>query len=123
MSFGQKLLSLRKVKGLSQDELGSQLKVSRQTISKWELGETTPELEKLISISELFNISLDELVKGEAASDVNPIDIDGSEIKVEKPKKGAYDIILLLVKLAGVIFLVDLIILIIYFVFNGFPPK
>lgn len=47
MNFGQNLLYLRKAKGLSQDELGSKLNVSRQTISKWELGETTPEMDKL----------------------------------------------------------------------------
>lgn len=45
MAFSNKLYSLRKQKGLSQDELCSKLNVSRQTISKWELGETTPELE------------------------------------------------------------------------------
>lgn len=47
MNFGQNLLYLRKAKGLSQDDLGSRLNVSRQTISKWELGETTPEMDKL----------------------------------------------------------------------------
>lgn len=62
MAFSNKLYSLRKQKGLSQDELGSKLNVSRQTISKWELGETTPELEKLIALGDFFEISLDELV-------------------------------------------------------------
>jgi len=111
MSFGQNLLSLRKEKRLSQDELGGQLKVSRQTISKWELGETTPEMEKLILISELFKISLDKLVKG----------VDASEIKLDKPKKGVYDIILLLVKIFGVVILIDVVVMVIYFISNGFP--
>ncbi len=62
MAFNNKLYFLRKQKGLSQDELGGKLNVSRQTISKWELGETTPELEKLIALGDFFEISLDELV-------------------------------------------------------------
>ena len=121
MNFGHKLQSLRKERGLSQDELGSQLKVSRQTVSKWELGETTPEMNKLISISELFNISLDELVKGTGTSDVNSKDADTLETKLDKPKKGVYDIILLLVKILGVVLLIDVLVMIIYFILNGFP--
>jgi transcriptional regulator with XRE-family HTH domain len=121
MNFGQKLLSLRKEKGLSQEELGGQLKVSRQTVSKWELGETTPEMDKLILISELFTISLDELIKGKGASDVNSKDEDTSEAKLDKPPKGVYDIILLLVKIFGVVLFIDVIVMIIYFISNGFP--
>ena len=121
MNFGQKLLSLRKEKGLSQEELGGQLKVSRQTVSKWELGETTPEMDKLILISELFTISLDELIKGKGASDVNSKDADTSEAKLDKPPKGVYDIILLLVKIFGVVLFIDVMVMIIYFISNGFP--
>ena len=54
---------LRKNKGLSQEELGNKLNVARQTVSKWELGETTPEMDKLEELSDLFEISIDELVK------------------------------------------------------------
>lgn len=121
MSFGQNLLSLRKEKGLSQDELGGQLKVSRQTVSKWELGETTPEMDKLILISELFNISLDALVKGTSTSDVKSKEENTSETKLDKPKKGVYDIILLLVKILGAVLLIDVLVMIIYFILNGFP--
>lgn len=62
MKFNEKLITLRKQKGLSQEELGMRLNVARQTVSKWELGETTPEMEKLIKLSEIFGVSLDELV-------------------------------------------------------------
>ena len=65
MEFNNKLYELRKQKGFSQEELANRLNVSRQTISKWEVGESTPDMEKLIAISDLFEISLDELVKGE----------------------------------------------------------
>ena len=56
---------LRKQHNLSQEQVAEKLGVARQTISKWELGETTPEMDKLIIISELYNITLDELMKEE----------------------------------------------------------
>ena len=60
MKFNEKLYELRKTKGLSQEELGEKINVSRQTVSKWETGQTTPELEKLIELSEMFDLSVDE---------------------------------------------------------------
>lgn len=68
MNFNENLLSLRKQHGLSQEQLGQQVGVSRQTVSKWELGETTPELDKLIQLSDYFNISTDELIGHENTS-------------------------------------------------------
>ena len=65
MKFNEKLVKLRKEAGLSQEELGNKLNVARQTVSKWELGETTPEMDKLVKMSEIFNITLDELIKEE----------------------------------------------------------
>ena len=62
MEFQEKLMFLRKERGWSQEELGEKISVTRQTVSKWELGQTTPELAKLIELSELFQISIDELV-------------------------------------------------------------
>ena len=62
MEFKEKLMQLRKERGWSQEELGERLSVTRQTVSKWELGQTTPELAKLIEMSELFGMSIDELV-------------------------------------------------------------
>lgn len=64
MTFAEKLIELRKGRGWSQEELGERLGVTRQTVSKWELGSTTPEMEKLATMGELFGISLDELVRG-----------------------------------------------------------
>ncbi|GHU81406.1 hypothetical protein AGMMS50284_1070 [Clostridia bacterium] len=62
MTFNEKLIELRKSKRFSQEELGEQLGVTRQTVSKWELGQTTPEMDKLMSLSKLFHISIDVLV-------------------------------------------------------------
>lgn len=61
MSFSEKLISLRRAKGLSQEQLANLLTVSRQAVSKWETGESQPDLAKLIVLSNIFEISLDEL--------------------------------------------------------------
>lgn len=63
MSFGEKLQQLRKENGLSQEDLAHQLNVSRQAVSKWESQNSYPEMEKIILISELFQVSLDYLMK------------------------------------------------------------
>lgn len=62
MNFAEKLLALRTQAGYSQEVLAEKLNVSRQAISKWELGTTLPETEKLISISSLFSVSIDSLL-------------------------------------------------------------
>lgn len=79
MEFSNKLYQLRKQKGLSQEELANILNVSRQTVSKWETGDSTPDMEKLITISDFFEISLDELVK-EKKSDLENINSSKSEV-------------------------------------------
>ena len=61
MTFGERLMSLRRARGLSQEALGDMLDVTRQTVSKWERGDSTPELEKLVELSRIFGVSLDEL--------------------------------------------------------------
>ena len=71
MNFNEKLIELRKSKGLSQDELGQRLGVSRQTISKWELAQTYPDFQRLVLLSDYFGMSLDALVK----------DIDVQEVR------------------------------------------
>ncbi len=72
MAFHKNLYQLRKSSGLSQEELAEKLNVSRQTISKWELGESSPDMEKLIILSDYFQISLDELVLDRKPAQQNP---------------------------------------------------
>ena len=62
MNFAEKLLALRTQAGYSQEVLAEKLNVSRQAISKWELGTTLPETDRLISISTLFSVSIDSLL-------------------------------------------------------------
>lgn len=63
MNIGEKIYELRKVKNLSQEELGDILSVSRQTISKWETGETIPEIGKLIKMCDYFELNLNDFVR------------------------------------------------------------
>ena len=91
MKFNEKLVMLRKQHNLSQEQVAEKLKVARQTISKWELGETTPEMDKLIMMSEIYNITLDELMKeeneGKVVNDPNSTNsqkLAGMTIKILK---------------------------------------
>jgi len=70
MELNEKLYELRKKKNWSQEELAEKLEVSRQTVSKWESNKAIPELDKLIKISEIYNITLDELVKNVSNKDI-----------------------------------------------------
>lgn len=65
MTLGQRLYEMRKSKGLSQENVAESLGVTRQTISKWETDQTTPDFDKIIPLCELYNITTDELLKGE----------------------------------------------------------
>jgi transcriptional regulator with XRE-family HTH domain len=62
MDIGNKILELRKKNNLSQEQIAEKMKVARQTISKWELGETSPDIKQAKELSKIFNVSLDELV-------------------------------------------------------------
>lgn len=64
MSLGQKIYELRKKSGLSQEEVGERLGVSRQTVSKWETDQTVPELLKARLLAQLFNVRADYLMGG-----------------------------------------------------------
>lgn len=80
MNVGENICRLRTGKGMSQGDLADDLGVSRQSISKWETGGAVPELEKLVKLSVLFGVTLDELVTGEkpeqvAASETPPVQI------------------------------------------------
>lgn len=86
MTFAERLMALRRAKGWSQEELGEKLGVTRQTVSKWELGSTTPEMEKLSAMGGLFGVSLDELVNGEREQ--TPVE---KPLSVEKKKRFHYE--------------------------------
>ena len=62
MTFKEKLVKLRKLKGLTQDELASAVGVSRQAVYKWESGQSYPEVPKLVELKLIFGISIDDLL-------------------------------------------------------------
>lgn len=68
MQLGKNIYNLRKKNGLSQEKLAEQINVTRQTISNWELGETSPNPEQLILLSNLFHKSIGELLGNEVMS-------------------------------------------------------
>lgn len=61
MTLGQKLFEMRKKAALSQEQVAEVLGVTRQTVSKWETDQTTPDFDKIIPISKLYNVSVNEL--------------------------------------------------------------
>ena len=79
MQFNEKIISLRKSMGLSQEELGAELHVSRQTISKWESAQSYPDFQRLVLLSDYFGLTLDELVR-----DVDVADVRAKNVNNEK---------------------------------------
>lgn len=65
MHLAEKIFELRKVHGLSQEQLAERLGISRQSVSKWEAGDSVPELERLVEMSRFFNVTTDYLLKEE----------------------------------------------------------
>ena len=71
MNFPEKLLTLRKANNLTQEQLAEKLDVSRQSISKWESGQATPELEKIVAMSAIFDVTTDYLLKSSEIDDLS----------------------------------------------------
>lgn len=95
MKLGDNILKLRKQRGLSQEELGELTSVTRQTISNWELGETTPNPEQLKLLSNALNISIDELLDNE---------IKGELMKKVSNTEQLAGIIIKMLKVIGILF-------------------
>lgn len=110
MALGQNILELRKKNGLSQEQLAEKILVSRQTISNWELSETSPNPEQLKLLSKTLNVSVDELLE----NDVKEILVK----KVSNTEKLA-GIIIKMLKVIGIIFIVMFVIdLLVFIIFN-----
>jgi transcriptional regulator with XRE-family HTH domain len=128
VEFNNRLYQLRKQKGFSQEELANRLNVSRQTISKWEIGDSTPDMEKLVAMSELFDVSLDKLVLGKeeqpqapAAVRTELATVVNEKVLTSENKKKAKSILKLIGIIAAAVLLIDAVSMIIYVVVNGFP--
>lgn len=113
MNLGKKIAELRKKNNLSQEELAEKVGVARQTISKWEIGDTTPDINQVKIISKIFNISIDELVD----NDINNVIVEkvsnteklaGITIKILKVFGIMLIIFITLIFLFVIIFMVDM---------------
>lgn len=100
MKLGENILKLRKKRGLSQEQLGEKVSVTRQTISNWELSETGPNPEQLVLLSKALNVSIDELLDNDIKNVL--------ENKVSNTEKLA-GIIIKILKIFGILFLLFII--------------
>lgn len=73
MAFAERLIELRKQAGLSQESLAERLNISRQAISKWERGESTPDMDNLKMLGQIYNVSMDYLLLGKNETDLHEI--------------------------------------------------
>lgn len=94
MDLGERIYQLRTQKNFSQEALAEALGVSRQSISKWETGSSVPELDKIVKLSEIFEVSLDELITGKEKSaeetvPTPPPQTEPKIIYVEKPVRSS----------------------------------
>ena len=84
MQFHERLYEVRKRSGMTQSDLAEKLDVSRQAVSRWELGTAKPDFENLVAISDLFGVPIDYLLKGNEASADPPF---GANVEPKTPKK------------------------------------
>ena len=127
MTLGEKLVKMRKEENYTQEQLAEILKVSRQSVSKWETDLAYPETEKLIELGKLFNCSMDYLLKDEII-DKNGNELTRTETKPEKfvvriksflRQISLSRIIDVSIKIIGFLIAVDVIAAIIYMIISG----
>ncbi len=78
--ISQNIRSLREHEGFTQEGLANQLGVARQTVAKWEVGEAVPDLENVQALADLFNVSIDDLVKHDEIAEGYPVPPRGKHI-------------------------------------------
>ena len=122
------LRKLRQGKRLTQEYVAERLGVSAKAASRWEKGDSTPDMEKLIAISDMFEISLDELVMDKVPTQIGETSFKSeiaSELKekvlTDENKKKAKKGLKIAAIIFGVIFLIDVISMIVYVSLYGFP--
>ena len=125
MTIADRIQSLRKQRGMSQEELADAVGVSRQAVSKWESEQATPDLDKVVIMSDIFEGTTDYLLKG-----IEPVstpdhktmaDVIDQKVLTKKNGTRAKTILKWVLIGAGAVITIDLISMIIYFIVNGFP--
>ena len=126
MTIADRIQSLRKSKGMSQEELADAVGVSRQAVSKWESEQATPDLDKVVIMSDIFEVTTDYLLKG-----IEPVktddhktmaDVIDQKILTEKNGKRIKTLVKYVLIGVGALMSIELIVLLIYVIVNhGFP--
>ena len=125
MKVADRIQNLRKIKGISQEQLAEAIGVSRQAVSKWESEQSTPDLEKIVLMSNFFDVTTDYLLKGiEPTNEINHMTVgDVIDNKILTGANGKRMKIILryvLYVIIGVL-AVDLLSFIIYVIIYGLP--
>ena len=125
MTIADRIQSLRKSKGMSQEDLADAVGVSRQAVSKWESEQTIPDIDKIVIMSEIFEVTTDYILKG-----IEPVknqdhktmaDVIDQKILTEKNGKRAKTVLKYVLLGIGLILAIDLTAFIIFVIFNGLP--
>ena len=136
MSIAERILTLRKSKGMSQEQLAEAVGVSRQAVSKWESEQASPDPEKIITLSEVFGVTTDYLLKGvepekeEAKTEEKKTedthmtvgDVLDQKILTEQNKEKSKKLLKIALIALGVFLAIDIISFIIYVIVNGGLP-
>lgn len=94
MTFGEKLQLLRTQKGFSQEKLSEQLTVSRQAVSKWELGESLPDTENVVQLSKLFSVSIDYLLNDEFCKETDIPAVQNNTVVLQNKFRSTMQLVL-----------------------------
>ncbi len=125
MTIADRIQTLRKSKGMSQEELADAAGVSRQAVSKWESEQSTPDIDKVVILSEIFDVTTDYLLKGIEPVETNDhktmADVIDQKVLTEKNGKRAKSILKWILIGVGIAVSIDLISLLIYILINGLP--
>ena len=103
MEVGAQIKKYRSNMGISQEKLAEKVYVSRQTVSNWETGKNYPDIHSVLLLSSVFNVSLDQLIKGDV--EIMKKEIKETEIKKLKKYAGIYAVFLILTVISVVPFM------------------
>ena len=125
MNVADRIQNLRKIKGISQEQLAEAIGVSRQAVSKWESEQSTPDLEKIILMSDFFDVTTDYLLKGiEPTNEIEHMtvgDVIDNKILTDANGKRVKKILRYVLYVFIGVLAVDLLAFIIYVIIHGLP--
>lgn len=111
MNLGEKIIELRKKEGMTQEELAGKLNVSRQTISKWELCQSHPELSFIVKLSELFGVTTDYLIKDDELNKDNKEEVNSNVVVVKQGLSPRQIVGIIVASLGGVFAIISMILI------------